>query len=338
MKKSLFLCFFLLLYTTTSLAQSSDTDYVVQVMVESAYIRTLPDKESPAVSSIFQNQSLMAVGRNIDGQWIEVRRPVNPEAIGWIARDLVVLTFEVARLPITDSVTGLVGPVPVTDTGYAVLTIGTVALRTAPERGGQILEDIPVYFTLPVMERTPNLQWLKVNYRGTVGWVSQFLTSTRSDLLQVPISPEYAADGRYAAPAYITPEQQLAQIDRLTEFIVPIDQMAAEVARYWRLLSEGETLECRPPAGNYGYYGYSAQDIIELPELRQQVRRLQQAVDDINTAIEAMQPCGIYTQSQIRQAYSKALNAQLLFRLVNQSMGNTRRRILPPSRQTTLTG
>ncbi len=335
MKKLLF--FFLLL--TSTLVSAQDTfAYTVQVIVESAYIRTLPDKEALPAASVFQNQSLVATGRNMDGLWIEVRRPFNADPIGWISRDLVALTFEVARLPITDSVTGLIGTEPVVDTGYAVLTLDDVLLRNAAERDAATLEIIPVFFTLPVIERTPNLQWLKVNYRGTVGWISQFQTSTSADLAQVPISPEYATDARYSDFATITPEQQIAQVDRVMAFVTNLKQTTADVAYYWNLLSLGETLECTPIAGNFDYYAYTSQDIVELPELRQQISRLRRAVDDINASISVMQSCGIYTQGQIRAAYSKALNAQLMLRLVTQSMDNARNRIPRSTSITTSTG
>jgi hypothetical protein len=191
-----------------------------------------------------------------------------------------------------------------------------------------LLEQIPAFLTLPIIERTPNNQWLKINFRGTVGWIPQFLTSTRADLTGVPISPEFSGDLRYAAFATISLEQQMAQIDRLLNFIAPINQTAADVAYYWQIMTQGETLECRPPAGRYAYYSITPQDVTELPELRQQDRLLRQAVDDINLSIELMQPCGIYTDQQMRRAYARALNARGIFRQVIRRMATLRTRIL----------
>ncbi len=330
------LAFMLLLMPAIAAAQTLPA-YPVQVVAESAFIRVAPSVDSAQAASVFANDNLVAVGRNLDGTWLEVRRPAQQNRLGWIARDVLLVTFDVGRIPISDATTGLTGPEPVIDTGFAILTIEDVPLRTAPDRGAETLDVIPVFLTLPVVERTPNLQWLKVNFRGITGWIPQHLTSTSANLNAVPISPEYAGEPRYAAFTTITPEQQLAQIERLRGFVAPIDQAAADVAFYWQLMSQGETLECRPPAGNYADYAMTPQDIVELPELRQQARLLTQAVADINAAIEAMQPCGVYTQLQVRRAYARALSAQGIFRQILHRMENLEARIVDDPRRVAVT-
>lgn len=319
----------LLIFLVNTVVYAQDApQHTVQVMVDSAYLRAAPTSDAAPTGSIFRNHSLVAVGRNIDGTWLQVHRPARADHPGWIARHLVLMTFDAGQLAITDTTTGLVGPEPVTDTGFALLTIDDVPLRDQPDRAAPLLEEIPAFRTLPILERTPNNQWLKVNYLGTVGWVPQFLTSTRSDFARIPISPTFASDDRYAAFATITPEQQLAQIERLFGFIAPINQTAADVAHYWQQMTLGETLECHPPAGGYDYFSITAQDVVELPELRQQDRLLRQAVDDINLSIEMMQPCGIYTQQQVRRAYARALNAQGIFRRITARMQTLQTQIL----------
>lgn len=301
-------------------------EYTLQVVVDSAFLRAAPAQDAPAVSSVFENDSLVAVGRNVDGEWLQVKRPGSRDAAGWIARKLVLFTFEVGRLPITDLTTGVTGSTPVVDTGTAVLTAGEVIQHSAPERSAPQVGIIPMLRTIPVVERTPNNQWLKVNYRGTVGWVAVFLVVTSADLNAVPISPEYAADPQYAAYEIIPPDVQLAQADRLLAYIQSVGETAAGVANYWRMLSRGETMLCNPP-GDAAYFVMTARDLVELPELRRQERNLQQAVDDLNAAIDAMRRCGVYRQFEIREAYSKALNAQALLRVVAQRMENVRKQI-----------
>ncbi len=321
----------LLLLLSGAVAAQSDPVPTLQVLADSALIRAAPTEDAAYVASVFANDNLVATGRNIDGTWLEVRRPSQQQNLGWIARNLVLLTFDLGRLPMTDTTTGLTGPVPVTDTGYAVLTIDDLPLYAAPDRDAQILADVPVFLTLPVIARTPDLQWLQVNFRGTTGWVQQFLTRSGADLSAIPISASYASDSRYAAVATIPPEQQLAQVERLLNYIAPIRQTTADVAFYWQQMSQGETVECRPPAGNYAYFVITPQDIVELPELRQQERLLTQAVDDINASIEAMRPCGVYLPRQIRQAYADALNAGGIFDRITTRMDALRMRIDPDS-------
>jgi hypothetical protein len=324
MRKSLLCLLMLLCFASVSLAQS--TEFVMQVLANSAFIRVAPDKEAEEVSSVFENDSLVAVGRNIDGLWLEVRRPGRQDKVGWISREVVAFTFEVAKLPITDLTTGLTGTEPVIDTGISVLMIGEARLRTSPDREGGEIDIVGVNLTLPVIERTPDRLWLKVNYRGTVGWVAEFLTSTTSDIRSVTVSQEYSLNDT-GAFEIIPPELQLAQIDRLVLWVGEMDAIAADVATYWTLMSRGETMECVPPAGNYPYYAYTPNDVRELPELRRQIRILETAIDDLNSAIETMKRCGVYLDREMRGAYADAINAQTIFDVVTTQMGNLRERI-----------
>ena len=325
MKKLILLLLFLI--SSAVLAQDVP-EYILQVIAESAYVRSAPITDAQAVASVFANDSLLAVGRNIDGGWLEVRRPGQQYEIGWIARQLVAFTFDAAQLPITDLTTGVIGQEPVVDTGFAALTINETPLRSSPDRRALPLLTIPVHLTLPVLERTPDLQWLKVNYRGTLGWIPMFLTNGSDALARVAVSPEFGDDPRYSAFVSVPPEQQLAQIERLLGFLTPIQQTTAEVAHYWQLMSRGETLECLPPAGNYPYYEYTPDDILQLPELRQQDRLLRQAIDDINASIEAMRRCGVYLPRDLRAAYADAINAQAIFRLIASRMEILRERVI----------
>jgi hypothetical protein len=326
MKKMGFL-FLLFLCCALPVFGQEKREYVLQVVPDSAFLRVVPDAEAEAAASVFANDSLVAVGRNIDGEWIEVRRPGRLTGGGWIARRLTSFTFDVALLPITDLETGLIGPDPVIDTGFSILTISEGTLRATPFRHGTQLDIIPVNMTLPVVERTPDNQWLKINFRGTEGWLAEYETRSSADLNLIAISPEYAGDPAYAALVTIPPEVQIEHIDDLVTYLQPIETVTADVVHYWKMLSLGETMECLPPAGGYQDYPATAQDIVELPELRRQRRILTQAIVDINLSIQAMQRCGIYTESEISQAYADGLNALTIFRLVMLRMENLRESI-----------
>jgi len=312
----LLICFCMVL----TVSAQNKTEYVLQVVAESAFIRELPDEAAKPVGSVFANASLIAVGRNMDGEWLQVERTGFKKTGGWIARKLTVFTFSVAQLPITDSTTGLLGTTPVVDSGYSVLIIIDATLHNTPSRFGAKLIEIPLNLTLPVLERTPDNQWLKINYRGYVGWVPEYTTRMTIDINTIPISPEYAGNPDYAAFEKIAPEVQVAQIDRLVTYLTPINDVTTGVVDYWRLMSDGETMECRPPAGNFADYSVSARDLTELPELRRQSRLLKQAIADINTSISIMQKCGVYTYPEIQSAYAKAINAHNIFTLILKRM------------------
>lgn len=323
--RKLLLLFSLLLWASAVGAQDSP-QFIVQVIADSAFIRAAPDAASIEVASVFENDSLTAVGRNIDGLWLEVRRPGRRDKVGWISREVVVFTFEVAKLPITDLTTGVTGHDSVIDTGISVLMVGETRLRAAPDREAAEITIIPVNLTLPVLERTPDRLWLKVNYRGTIGWVAEFLTSTTSDIRSITVSPEYSLTN-VGAFEIIPPELQIAQIDRLLAWIAETDTIATTVSTYWTLLSSGETMECVSPAGNYPYYAYTARDVTELPELRRQIRIMEQAVNDLNASIEIMKRCGVYLDKDIRAAYADAINTRTIFAVVKRQMENLKERI-----------
>ena len=304
--------------------------YPAQVAVDSAFIRAEPSVDAPAVASVFSGDALRAIGRNVDGTWFEVARPP-----GWIYRPSLVFTFDPALLPMTDITTGVEGEIPVVDSGFTVQPIDDTVLRIQPERAAQAIADVPIYALLPALERTPDNQWIAVNYRGIVGWLPQFLTRYTFAVADLPVSAAFADDPRYPAVALIPVERQLAQIDRLLAYIEPVDQLANGIANYWNGLRRGQILECQPHTETVPYYAVTLQDLVELPELRQQDRRLREAVDDLNAALALTQTCGIVVTIDFNAAYADAMNARLIFRLVRQRMDALRLRIDPEATEQT---
>lgn len=300
---------------------AAQLDAVLQIAAESAFVRTLPDPDSPAAASVFANESLYAVGRNADGMWVQVQRPVAQAALGWLDRRLAIYTFDIADLPLTDGVTGVTGNMPVVETGFTVLTISNdTPLRAGPDRVSEVLEILPAGLTLSVVERTPNQQWLRVNMLGIMGWLPAFLVQTRANIDEIPISAQYANDPALAALTLVTREQQRAQADRVLAAIDPLDALAAEIASYWQAMLNGDTVECAPQPASVMEFTATPEEIRQLPELRAQLRLLNRAVGDLNAALEATQDCGILPVSQISDAHGQALNARVLFRIARNQI------------------
>lgn len=299
--------------------------FALQVKASSAYIRELPSVEAPIVTSVYMNDSLIAIGRNIDGNWLQATRLGQP--IGWISRNVVTFTFDPVLLPLTDTTTGLIGETPIIDTGFSVQTLNNATLYAEPERNAAQRLILPVFSVVPVLERTPDNQWLYVNYLGTVGWIQQFLTYSTTPLDSIPMSVTYGNDPRFPAVITIPPETQLAQIDRLVAYMTPLNTLAGGVASYWRGIGNGEILECQPLNADVEYYPISEQDLVELPELRQQEYRLREAVESLNAALLPTQECGILFGVGIGDAYADALNARSIFTLITRRMESLRERI-----------
>jgi len=285
-------------------------DFVLNVFVDSAFVRELPTRDSEPTSSVFEGDSLVAVGRNIDGTWFQVRKPFQDAAIGWINRTLVGYMFSVGDLPLTDLTTGLVGEEPVFNTGVSVFILTEVALRAEPDLDGDRVGIVPIQVTIPVVERTPDSRWLRVNYLGTTGWIAEFLTSTEDTLADVPVLPSAQAD--LIALEIIPIDVQISQAVRFQQYLLPIRETADEVATFWGTLAIGEIIPCNPPAGGFTTYNFNQRDLVELPELRRHVRRIPRAINDLNESIEAMQRCGVYLPSEISNAYAKAINARVI--------------------------
>ena len=55
--------------------------------------------------------------------------------------------------------------------------------------------------------------------------------------------------------------------------------------------------------------------------------KVNQAIDDINTAIEMMRRCGVYLPREMREAYANAINAQAIFSLITERMDGVRERV-----------
>jgi hypothetical protein len=165
-----------------------------------------------------------------------------------------------------------------------------------------------------------------------VGWIAEYLTSTSADLEKVPVSPEFVVDPNAlagdASLEIIPLAVQFAQIDRLLAYLEPMQAEATRIANFWQGLLDGLTIECEAATGNYADFVISPRDLVELPELRRQERRLTLAVDRLNEAAKAMSKCGIYVQNEISAAYADAINARGLFNAAARSMKNLRAYLL----------
>lgn len=335
-----YLLVMLLLTTMLSLTYAQDTSdtaqadadnnaptLTVRVLFESAFVRALPNEASEPVASVFENDILEAIGRNADGMWVQVRRPGREISLGWIARRLLVINFDMTRLPLSDNETGITGNTPIIDTGYAIFILTEANVRAEPFNGAPVLTTIPTMATVPALERNPDTRWVKVNYLGTVGWVSAFNFNSRAQLDGLAIAPE--TQRALANIEIIPPAVQIAQVYRLRAYVQPLYDTSQTVATFWDQLLQGQTRRCNPPSGNYAMITITPRDIVELPELRQASRLLPRALDDLNTSIETMHQCGVYTPQELNRAYAQSINARVIFRSTLSQLETVEALLLP---------
>lgn len=310
--KKLCLCLALLLLGISTVMGQGDDTVRLQVVVDSAFIRAEPAPDAAPVASVTEGAFLEAVGRNADGLWYEVRRPGGRANLGWIFYKMVNNNFEIERLPLTNSSTGLTGATPISDNGWAAFLLVESNLRAVPSAEGERLAIIPIGVTLPVIGRDQDASWLQVNYLGTVGWVSGLNMRVSVDPLTLP-----QGTGLLDRPTInvliVPPEVQLAQVQRLRDYILQHQDMATNLENFWGQVMRGEIMPCNPP-DNIAQYAYTLQDVRELPELKRYVTRIDVAVEKVNASVDALQPCGAVDRSIAQQAGIDATNAKIILK------------------------
>jgi hypothetical protein len=283
-----------------------------EVQVESAFVRVLPSREAEVAASVFENDRLEVLGRNIDGLWFFVRRPNRDFNLGWIAVELLDYNFAPETLPMLDWTTGLIGTSPINPANMAVVFTAEANLRAAPLFEADILLLVPLGAVLPVSGRDTEGQWFYVNYRGTEGWVNSVSIRRPAnwrdlpDLTFVP-EPEVA---QIAAPI-IPPELQLSQLVAFRDYVQLSYDTANELAPFWEVVAAGEIMPCEPPEFVVNYL-VSSEDVRELPELNRFVPRYNQGVTLLNEAIDPLYECGVLMPDVVLEARNDAINAAII--------------------------
>jgi len=301
---------------------------ILSINVESAFLRTSPDTNAQPSASVFEGANFLAVGRNADGLWLQVARVSRPQQpLGWLRRDLALFSFDLTRLPLTEAVSGVVGPTPVVDTGFAVQILTEANLRLNTNfNDTRVLAIVPFGLVLPALERDPSSSWVKVNYLGTVGWVAEFLVRSSVPLKELPVAQD--VEGPSVILEVIPPEVQRAQALRFIAYAEAQSQVAEQVAAFWTQLQQGLTVACQPP-DSVPAFRQTSRDLVELPELRRVTRRLPQAMRDLNASIDLMRRCGRYSNEEIARALAQATNAGVILRSSLDAMRRIERTIIP---------
>ncbi len=286
------------------------------VDVESAFIRAAPSLDSPLSASAFRDDVLLVVGRNLDGKFFEVARPYRPDAsLGWVSIEVIDYEFLPEQLPLTDIETGVQGDNPLASpVDYGVFVNEGVALRTLPSvQLGDRQLNIPPNVVVPVLGRYRDGEWLLVNYLGTEGWIVGFATRQREDILTVPeIVGILPAEAEVSFQTeIISPEVQMAQLERARDYATSRTNLAREVEAFWWLVQQGEVMPCDPPPAVEAYF-LSTRDVIELPELDRYIPRMNEGVDLLNESVDVLGQCGVIDPFVVVEARNNAINAKVI--------------------------
>ena len=307
MKKGLLLIILLLSVVGVTQAEAK---FKATANVDSVVVRQLPSESANRVASLFRDDPLEVVSRNLDGSWSEVRRPGRLTNLGWVFNKLLDWEFNVEQLPLGDLTTDLLGPTPLTEAPvFAAYLKEGLALRQAPDRSSSLIVNIPPLVTIPVLERNQDGSWVHVHYRGYDGWVISYATRIEN-LMAIPEAPNLPPLTTIAV-IIIPPEIQQAQIDRLREFILKHRDYAMVLESFWWDVFRGAIKPCEPPAEVLAY-NISDQDVRELPELGRLVPRVMDGIDYLNQAIDPLKACGVLSPDVVSDARDDAINAKVV--------------------------
>jgi hypothetical protein len=287
------------------------------VIVISAFVRAEPSEEAEAVASVFEDDVLEVVGRNVDGTWFEVRRPGRIFNLGWIFAELIGWKFPSEQLPLTNSdVIPLEGEeasatvAVVEDTGYAVFVLLEANLRDAPFVSGGRLALIPHSTTVPVIGRDSEGTWLFVNYRGIEGWISNINFRRPANMADIPV---FIVEGIPVISAPIIPiEIQLDQLQAFRIYVLDSRDTAINLRDFWWNVTQGEVMPCEAPPFINDYL-YTPRDVQQLPELDRYAPRFNQGIDLLNRAIDPLTTCGVLRRDVATSARNAAINAAVIF-------------------------
>ncbi len=308
----IFACLCLILFSGTASAQTSQ--FRAQVQFDSVFVRAAPAPDADPVASVFQDNLLDVIGRNLDGTWFQVRRPGRMNNLGWILAKMVDYTFLPELLPMTDFTTGQTGAFALNaDPGFAAYIIDNVSMRSRPSvRSGDRMGVIPHDSVVPIVARNQDASWLYVDYLGYEGWVSGFNVRSAGNTSLIPEAPNL--DPLEVIPVtIIPPEVQLAELNQLRDYVSASHDLALGLQGFWAQVYQGQIMPCSQPAFVLAYR-YTAQDVQQLPELKRYLPRLETAIEALNGAIEPLTICGLFDPNVALRARNDAINAEVIFR------------------------
>jgi hypothetical protein len=306
---------------------AQESGFTALVTVESAHVRAEPVETAESVASLYNGDELLVVGRNLDGTWFEVRRPGRLSNIGWVDASLLHGEFHAEDLPMTDTVTGMVGDTPVNrDPGFAGFILRETEMRQLPFNGRRMDRIIPVDVTVPVRGRNQNGSWLLVNYLGTEGWVSAFDVREIPGVMEIPEIPGLPPISVEEETFVIPPQVQLNEIVEFKRYILSHYDFTYELEAFWAQVFRGDVMPCEPPPFVQDYL-YSRQDARAFPELEFLVPRLGEGIGLINESIDAMYTCGAVNPRVVIQARNDSINARFVFDATLSIMDNIESRI-----------
>lgn len=307
---------------------SSGDQFLAKVIPDSLHVHNLPAEADARSASLFEDEIVQVVSRNLDGSWFEVRRIGRLNTLGWVLNELIEWDFAPETLPLGEITVGVIGPKPLSEIPqYGVFLEEAPILRDLPLRIGNRILTIPPLIVIPVTGRNADSTWLQVNYFGYEGWINRGAIRERAGINWDDLPVPFGTPPPDTVPVIIIPmEIQQAQIDRLRTFIHERNAFAAGLEAFWWRVYRGEIMPCDAPPEVLDY-PYTEADVRELPELTRYVPRLSTAIEYLQGAREPLLRCGIIAPAVTVDARNNAINARVIFDATLETLANLERTI-----------
>jgi uncharacterized protein YraI len=285
-------------------SRAQDFGVTVTPNRERINVRIAPAIGHEVIGVLEMGQVVNATGRSGNNRWLRINF-FGQE--GWVEKTVVVVAGNPDVLPLGGPTVAALdlgdGPRagPSNAVGQATIRLprSGIRFRAGPSEAYFVMGNIPRYEVVAATGRSPDSQWLQVQYRGTLGWIANldlYLDVQRGSIEALPIYG-VVADG----PPVNEPETgPYATRDAImVAMLLHIDMTANKIdfiTGIWNTIALGQATSqtCNVDIGIVQPYIPRDGDLIEYPELDPVIATLNEGLDETNAAIAKWEQwCGL---------------------------------------------
>jgi uncharacterized protein YraI len=290
-------------------------------------VRIAPAIGHEVVGVLQAGQVVNATGRSANNRWLRINF-FGQE--GWVEKTVVHVTGNPNALPLGGPTIApfdlgdgpRAGPSNAVGSATIRLPESGIRFRAGPSEIYFMIGNVPRFEVLPVTGRSPNGEWLQVQFRGTLGWIANlglpFIEWWDGQIEGLPVWG-IVADG---PPVNIPETGPSATRDALmTAMLLHIDVSTDRlniISGIWSTISMTGNQSCAFDLGHPQPYIPIEGDLIQYPELAPVIASLNEGLEETGRAIDLWQQwCGLRS--------SDYPGAQALVAPALETLGNARR-------------
>ena len=260
------------------------------------YVRIAPTLGQEVIGALRWGEVAPVTGRTGNRQWYRINFHGQE---GWVGAEVVTVMGNPEGLPLGAPAVApfdlgdgpRAGPSGATGPASIRLPESGIRFRAGPSEAYFMINNVPRYEVLSVTGRSPDGNWLQVNYRGVLGWIGNlgptFIEWQRGD---VSLVPEWGvvADGPPVNQPVIGPYATRDAI--MTAMLLHIERSVHQldlISGVWSTIERGGTRVCSFGIGEPQPYIPRETDLNAYPELDAVIAALNQGLEETGRAIQA---------------------------------------------------